>query len=170
MKVQQKIQILAIALFSIVTSSAQNKPASPAAVAKGLIDGATITIKYSSPAVKERKIWGELVPYDKIWRAGANGATTIETDKDLVIEGAKLPAGTYSFFVIPNQNKSVLIFNKIAKQSGTREYKESEDQIRVTVKPNENHTFTESLTYVVDKNSIHLDWEKWSIPFAVKTK
>ena len=102
MGLQKKIQLLFVALLTVTFLNAQNKPASPAAVATGKINGATIQINYSSPSVKGRVIWEELVPFNKIWRAGANDATTIETDKELNIEGQKLPAGKYSFFVIPN--------------------------------------------------------------------
>lgn len=100
MKLKKKIQAIVFALFMTTFVNAQNKPASPAAVATGKINGANISINYSSPSVKGRVIWGELVPFNKIWRAGANAATTIESDKDLIIEGSKLPAGKYSFFVI----------------------------------------------------------------------
>jgi len=168
MGLQKKIQLLFIALLTISFVNAQNKPASPAATATGKINGATITINYSSPSVKGRVIWGELVPFNKMWRAGANAATTIETDKELTIEGSKLPAGKYSFFVIPNEKECVLIFNKVAKMSGTSNYNEKEDQLRVTVKPQVADSSTESLVYTINKNSIVLSWEKWNIPFSVK--
>lgn len=168
MKTQKKLLLLFVALSTFALGYAQGKPASPPAVATGKINGANITINYSSPSVKGRKIWGELVPYNKIWRAGANEATTIETDKDLTIEGAKLPAGKYSFFVIPNEKESILIFNKIAKQSGTHNYNEKDDQLRVTVKQKTAESNKESLVYTINKNSIVLSWEKWSIPFSVK--
>lgn len=168
MKIQKRSQLLVIALFMTTFIFAQNKPASPAAVATGKINGATISINYSSPSVKGRVIWGELVPFNKIWRAGANAATTIETDKDITIEGKKLPAGIYSFFVIPNEKECVLIFNKVAKMSGTSKYDEKEDQIRVTVKQELANTSTESLVYKIEKKSIVLSWEKWNIPFSVK--
>jgi hypothetical protein len=167
MGLQKKIQLLFIALFTITFVNAQNKPASPAATATGKINDATIIINYSSPSVKGRVIWGELVPFNKMWRAGANAATTIETDKDLTIEGSKLPAGKYSFFVIPNEKECVLIFNKVAKMSGTSNYNEKEDQLRVTVKPQVADSNTESLVYTINKNSIVLSWEKWNIPFSV---
>ncbi|MDR7211548.1 DUF2911 domain-containing protein [Flavobacterium piscis] len=168
MKIQDKFLFLLMALFTVAISNAQGKPASPPAVTTGKINDATITISYSSPSVKGRKIWGELVPFDKIWRAGANEATTIETDKDLTIEGSKLPAGKYSFFVIPSEKESILIFNKVAKQSGTHNYDEKEDQLRVKVQQKIADTNTESLTYIINKNSIVLSWEKWKIPFSVK--
>jgi hypothetical protein len=168
MGLQKKIQLLFIALVTVTFVNAQNKPASPAASATGKINGASISINYSSPSVKERVIWGELVPFNKIWRAGANAATTIETDKDLTIEGKKLPAGKYSFFVIPNEKECVLIFNKVAKMSGTSNYNEKEDQLRVTVKQQISDSSNESLVYTIHKNSIVLSWEKWNIPFSVK--
>lgn len=168
MGLQKKIQLLFVALVTATFVNAQNKPASPAATATGQINGATISINYSSPSVKGRVIWGELVPFNKIWRAGANAATTIETDKDLTIEGSKLPAGKYAFFVIPSQKECVLIFNKVAKQSGTYNYNEKEDQLRVTVKQKATESSTESLVYTINKNDIVLSWEKWNIPFSVK--
>jgi hypothetical protein len=168
MGLQKKIQLLFVALVTATFVNAQNKPASPAATATGQINGATISINYSSPSVKERVIWGELVPFNKIWRAGANAATTIETDKDVTIEGSKLPAGKYAFFVIPNEKECVLIFNKVAKQSGTYNYNEKEDQLRVTVKQKAEESSTESLVYTINKNNIVLSWEKWNIPFSVK--
>ena len=168
MGLQKKIHLLLIVLLTVTFVNAQDKPASPPAVATGKINGATISINYSSPSVKGRKIWGELVPFNKIWRAGANDATTIETDKDLTVEGSKLPAGKYSFFVIPNEKECVIIFNKVAKQSGTHNYKEKEDQLRVTVKQQFADSSTERLVYTINENSIVLSWEKWNIPISVK--
>jgi len=168
MKLQKNISLIVIALFVATFTNGQNKPASPAAVATGTINGATITINYSSPSVKGRVIWGELVPFNTIWRAGANAATTLETDKDLTIEGSKLPAGKYSFFVIPSEKECVLIFNKVAKMSGTSKYDQKEDQLRVTVKQKPSENIAESLVYNINKNSIVLSWEKWNIPFSVK--
>lgn len=168
MRLQKKIQLLCIALVTVTFVTAQNKPASPALSTTGQINGATITINYSSPSVKGRVIWGELVPFNKLWRAGANAATTIETNKDLTIEGSKLPAGKYAFFVIPNEKECVLIFSKVAKQSGTYDYKEKDDQLRVTVKQKAVEASTESLVYTINKNNIVLNWEKWNIPFSVK--
>lgn len=168
MGLQKKLQFLFVALLTATFVSAQNQPASPATTATGKINGATITINYSSPSVKGRVIWGELVPFNKVWRAGANDATTIETDKDISVEGQKLPAGKYSFFVIPNEKECVIIFNKEAKQWGAYKYKETEDQLRVTVKQKPAASNTESLIYNINKNSIVLSWEKWNIPISVK--
>lgn len=168
MGLQKKIYVLFIALLTVPFVNAQDKPASPVVVATGKINGATISITYSSPSVKGRKIWGELVPFDKVWRAGANDATTFETDADLIIEGSKLLAGKYSFFVIPSENQCVLIFNKEAKQWGSYKYNQKDDQLRVTVKQKISDINTERLVYNIDKNSIVLSWEKWNIPFTVQ--
>lgn len=167
MKTQWKIQIVCIAILMFNLVSAQKK-ISPAATTHGQINEASIVINYSSPFVKGRKIWGELVPFDKVWRAGANKATTFETDKELVVEGSKLPAGKYSFFVIPSKKKCVIIFNKDAKQWGAFKYNEAEDQLRVTVKQKIRDSITESLVYKINKNDVVLSWEKWDIPIRIK--
>jgi hypothetical protein len=148
--------------------NAQEKPTSTKEVVSGKINGATITINYGSPSVRAREIWGKLVPFNQVWRVGANDATTFETDKDLTIEGAKLPAGKYSFFVIPNEKECVIIFNKEAKQWGAYKYDEKQDQLRVTVKQKVAKSKTEKLVYTIDKNTISLSWDNWIIPISVK--
>lgn len=163
----RKISFLVLALLFVNFLHAQEK-ASPAAVATGKINGATISINYSSPSVKGRQIWGGLVPFNEVWRAGANEATTFETDKDLTIEGSKLPAGKYSFFVIPNEKECVIIFNKDSKQWGAYKYNAKQDQLRVTVKQKSADTIAEKLLYTINKDTVVLSWEKWNIPFSVK--
>jgi len=143
------------------------QPASPPATATGEIKGATITINYSSPGVKGREIWGGLVPYDKVWRAGANAATNIETSKDLTVEGKKLPAGKYSIFAIPGKSEWTMIFNTV-DDATTRQYDESKDALRVTVKAKKSDKMEERLLYKVEKNAISLNWENLSVPVKVK--
>ncbi|MFV5699013.1 DUF2911 domain-containing protein [Flavobacterium sp. ZT3R17] len=167
MRLLKKIPFLTFALLFINFLNAQEK-ASPAAVATGKINGATISINYSSPSLKGRQIWGALVPFNEVWRAGANEATTFETDKDLTIEGSKLPAGKYSFFVLPNEKECVIIFNKEAKQWGAYKYNDKEDQLRVTVKQQIANSIAEKLVYTINKDNIVLSWENWNIPFSVK--
>jgi hypothetical protein len=134
-----------------------------------------ITIDYSSPAVHGRKIWGALVPFDKLWRAGANLATKITFSRDVVIDGKPVPAGAYAFFVIPTQSKWTLILNKNANQPGMGSYKKEEDLLRVDVKP-QAIAMRERLAYLVsdfsDKSgNIDLEWEKLrvSLPFTLHT-
>jgi hypothetical protein len=167
MKLLKKIPLLAFAMLFINFLNAQEK-ASPAAVVSGKINGASISINYSSPSVKGRQIWSALVPFNEVWRAGANEATTFETDKELTIEGSKLPAGKYSLFVIPNEKECVIIFNKEPKQWGAYKYNAKQDQLRVTVKQKVAETTVEKLVYVINTNTIVLRWEKWNIPFSVK--
>ncbi|MCU7550529.1 DUF2911 domain-containing protein [Chitinophagaceae bacterium LB-8] len=156
-------------LFSLsaCAQDQQNRP-SPAAKSTGKAGGANITIAYSSPAVKGRTIWGELVPYGKVWRAGANEATTFETDKDVKVEGKTLPAGKYAFFVIPNEKEWTVIFNKTASQWGAFKYDEKQDALRVAVKPEKSKEFNERLKYVVEKDGIELMWENLEVPVHVK--
>jgi hypothetical protein len=168
MKLFRKIHFSLIALLIVNFINAQEKPTSTKEVVTGKIDGATITINYGSPSVKGREIWGKLVPFNQVWRAGANDATTFETDKEVMIEGAKLPAGKYSFFIIPNDKECTIIFNKESKQWGAYKYKENEDQLRVTVKQEVAKSKTEKLVYVIEKNTVSLNWDNWMIPFSVK--
>jgi hypothetical protein len=168
MRLLKKIHHLLIAFLIINSLNAQEKPTSTKEVVTGKINGATITINYGSPSVRAREIWGKLVPFNEVWRAGANDATTFETDKELTIEGSKLPAGKYSFFIIPNDKECIVIFNKEAKQWGAYKYKEKEDQLRVTVKQKVADTMAEKLVYTINKDNIVLSWEKWNIPISVK--
>lgn len=162
---------ICIAFLSVMTTfgaTAQEKKASPATTAQGKINGAAVTINYSTPSVKNRVIWGELVPFGKIWRAGANEATTIETNKELTIEDQKLPAGKYSIFVIPEKSEATVIFNKVSKQSGTSKYNQEEDVFRVKVKPQLRKEKAEQLVYTIDSKLIVLSWDNWDIPMVVK--
>src|SRR4051812_24926228 len=102
----------------IIVSAAAYAQKSPAATATGKIGDATITISYSSPSVNGRKIWGGLVPYNKIWRAGANTATSFETDKAIKVEGKDLPAGKYSIYILPTEKEWTIIFNSQVGQWG----------------------------------------------------
>ncbi|RBN51450.1 DUF2911 domain-containing protein [Flavobacterium psychrolimnae] len=168
MKLLRKIHFSFIALLIVNFINAQDKPTSTKEVVTGKINGATITINYGSPSVKGREIWGKLVPFNQVWRAGANDATTFETDKEVTIEGSKLPAGKYSFFIIPNEKECVIIFNKEAKQWGAYKYKEKEDQLRVTVKQKVAKAKAEKLVYLIEKNTVSLNWDNWTIQFSVK--
>lgn len=145
------------------------KPASPPASATGKIKDATITINYNSPSVKGRTIWGDLVPYDKVWRAGANEATTFETDKDITVQGKKLPAGKYSFFLIPKASGAwTAIFNQESKQWGAYKYEENKDALRVDVKTKSLKEKQENLVYKVNKKGFTVNWDKVSVPVEVK--
>ncbi|WP_069660171.1 DUF2911 domain-containing protein [Arcticibacter eurypsychrophilus] len=156
-------------LFSSTLIQAQEKPvASPADSVSGKVGNAMIEIKYGSPSVKGRKIWGGLEAYGKVWRAGANKATTFSTDKDIKVEGKSLPAGRYSFFAIPTEGNWTIIFNKTADQWGAYKYEESQDALRVTVSPKKASALKERLTYVINKKGVVLQWENIEVPISIK--
>jgi hypothetical protein len=157
MNLKNSLLTLSLMVFSLF-ALAQEK-ASPARTAEGTAGGSKITIKYSSPAVKGRVIWGDLVPLGQVWRAGADEATTFTTSKDITVEGQKLPAGTYSFFIIPGEGQSTLIFNKVAKQWGAYTYDAKEDQLRVNVPSQQTSTMEERLVYEVKPDSFEVRWE-----------
>lgn len=147
---------------------------SPKAELMQVVGLTQVNISYSRPGVKGRKIWGSLVPYDKVWRAGADEATKFTFSTDVLIEGKKLAAGSYSFFVIPNRKEWTVIFNKVADQWGAFQYNEAEDVIRFKVKPKPTE-FEEWLRYDITKTGdysaiISLIWEKLKISIKVETK
>jgi hypothetical protein len=135
----------------------------------GLTD---VTIVYSRPGVKGRVIWGGLVPYDKVWRTGANEATTITFSTDVKVDGKPLPAGIYSVHTIPTPSEWTVIFNTKADQWGSYSYDDSADALRIQVKP-QPHEFVEWMQFsfpdiAVDKATVALDWEKLRIPFEIQ--
>ncbi|WP_337043439.1 DUF2911 domain-containing protein [Emticicia sp. 17c] len=160
----------AASVFSLTASAQEDKTKrpSPPATASGEINGKTITINYGQPSIKGREVWGKLVPYGQVWRAGANEATTIEFAKDVTIEGKKLPAGKYGFFTIPNANEWTIIFNKVPNQWGAFKYDAAQDALRVTVKPKKSKVFNEKLIYAVNKSTVSLAWENTEVAFAIK--
>lgn len=153
-----------LALFVSLSSFAQKPMASPRDSVSGKVGSANVSINYGSPSVKGRKIWGDLVPYGKVWRAGANEATTFTTDKAIKVEGKELAAGTYGLFVIPNENEWIIIFNKTAKQWGAYEYKDKDDALRVTVKPAKSGALSEKLNYKITPNRLYINWENLAVP------
>jgi len=173
--ITKSIALLFTAVTISVSAFAQDAkkpaapPASPAATATGKVKDATITIAYSSPSVKGRKIWGGLEKYDAVWRAGANEATTFETDKNITVQGKALPAGKYSFFLIPKESGTwTAIFNKEPKQWGAYKYEEAKDALRVDVKVKPLKATQETLVYRVNKGGFTMDWDKVSVPVAIK--
>ncbi|WP_417609816.1 DUF2911 domain-containing protein [Owenweeksia hongkongensis] len=168
-----KLKLLALSILAAFTfnSNAQHgdkqKRQSPPATMEHKVGDASITINYSQPSVKGREIFGELVPFGKVWRTGANEATTFTTDKDITIGGQKLAAGTYALLTIPGKDEWTVILNTEAKQWGAYKYDEEKDAVRFTVKP-VSHDMTEAMTFSAKKNTIYLDWAETRVPMAVK--
>lgn len=162
------LTLLLAFIFGFGIAQAQKPMASPRDSVSGKAAGATITINYGSPAVKGRKIWGDLVPYGKVWRTGANEATRFTTDKAIMVEGKSLPAGTYGFFAIPGEKEWTIIFNKTANQWGAYDYKDKDDALRVTVKPKAVSPTAEHLKYTIQANGISLIWQNLEVPVSIK--
>ncbi len=161
-----------IAIACSFSASAQNMQdrVSPPDTVTGTIDGVRITVAYSQPSVKGREIWGNLVPWDKIWRAGANEATVFEINKSLKIQGKELRKGRYAFFIVPSETGSwIAIFNSDAKQWGAYKHDAKKDVLRVSVDP-EKHGFTEQMTFEVGEDAVSLLWENLRIPITVAAK
>jgi tetratricopeptide (TPR) repeat protein len=168
------------AASAVLLLSAQDKPApvrltplrpSPASTLAQDIGISKIELSFARPAVKGRKIWGELVPFGQVWRAGANNATTLTLSHAAKVAGKDLPAGTYGFFVLPGEKSWTLILNKKAKQWGAYEYKAEEDVLRWEVTP-QAAPFLEYLEYRVipqsaDLATVELGWEKLRVSFPV---
>jgi hypothetical protein len=152
----KKVLLLsAIVLVTLGVKAQDDKskrPSPPAKVTETINSGAVITIDYSQPAVKGREIGKEIAPYGKVWRTGANEATTFEVSKDVKVEGKALPAGKYGLFTIPNKEEWVIIFNKTPNQWGAYKYAEADDALRVKVKTAKAPQFTERMTFNVDKS------------------
>jgi hypothetical protein len=137
MNLKKSLFVFALMAFVAFSATAQEK-ASPARKAEGTAAGSKITINYSSPA---------------------DDATTFTTEKDIMVEGKKLPAGTYSFFIIPGEYESTLIFNKVAKQWGAYTYDAKEDALRVNVPSSQTSTMEERLVYEVKPDGFEVRWE-----------
>jgi hypothetical protein len=137
----------------------------------GLTD---VTIEYSRPAVGGRQIWGGLVPSDKVWRSGANAATSITFSKDVEIAGKSVKAGEYAIFSIPSSPEWTIIINSNEGQKGSTEYKENLDVVRIKAKPLTMNMPKERLEFTIDPVSddeglVTLRWEFLSVSFNFKT-
>lgn len=142
---------------------------SPRLQATGTANGVKIDIDYSAPSVKGRKIWGSLEKYGEIWRAGANSNTTFSFSKNVTIAGKDLPAGKYSFFIIPNETGAwTIILNSKTDIWKLRGYDKANDKVRADLKPKMVSDNQEQLKYSVTSNGIEFAWEKVRLSIPVK--
>ena len=193
--------VLIVVLAAAVSAAAQVRTPRPSQKASVMqtIGVTDITISYHRPGVKGRKIWGEptaeqaatvkgeatldnqntrpkdaaIVPWGHMWRTGANDATTFEVTDDVLINGQKLPAGSYSLHTIPNKDEWTIVFNVTANQSGSFNYDAAKDTLRVKAKPqwvNDNQEWLQfSIDPVADNSArVTIRWEKISVPFTVE--
>jgi len=174
MKKLISLGLLATAFLSITQVTAQEdkskRPSPPAKVSQKIKSGATITIDYSQPSVKGRTIGKDLEPMDgKVWRTGANEATVFETDKELMVQDGKLPAGKYGLFTLFNGNDVTVIFNKTANQWGAFKYSEKDDALRIKTKASDTSPASEKMTFKIDPSGlITLLWGPKKVEFSVK--
>ena len=156
--------IALVIMFAAVACAQNKQPLSPPGQATfTFVDGKTVTIDYSRPSMRNRKIFGGLVPYDQVWRTGANAATSLKTDVNLNIAGTTVPAGSYTLYTIPGENHWTLIINKQTGQWGTK-YNQGQDLARipmtVTQRPSGLEIFTISFDKMGDDSAVlKLEWE-----------
>jgi hypothetical protein len=146
--------------------------ASPTCTLKQRVGLTDIEIVYSRPGVKDRKIFGDMVPFGKVWRTGANGATKVTFSTPVKLDGHELPAGSYALMTIPGKDEWTIIVNKGSEQWGTYKYDEKSDVFRFTVKPialaKPVETFTIDINDIKDdSSSINLEWEKTLVPIKL---
>lgn len=158
--------VVCLAGWMASTACAQDKSGRPSPPAKAeckLAGGKTLTVDYSSPRAKGRKIYGGLVPYGEIWRAGANEATKFMTDTGLDVGGTAVPAGSYTIFTIPNADKWTLVISKKTGEWGTAYPGAKEDLARVDMKVSKLSAPVENFTIAFDQSgagcALRMDWE-----------
>jgi Protein of unknown function (DUF2911) len=170
---KKPLLLIAVVATSFLHANAQLQLPQPSPKAQvmqaiGLTD---ITIDYSSPGVKGRTIWGDLVPYDKLWRAGANYATKVTFSKDVTIDGKKVPKGSYSLFIIPSKSDDWTIVLNTNATASVEEYLQDKDAIRVKSKPvaiaNRERMSFQIIDFVDQNAWIAMEWEKVRVGFNV---
>ncbi len=174
----KKIKLTLLLCLAGIMSFAQIKTPQPSPTAsfKQAFGLGEISVNYSRPQVKGRVVFGDLVPFDKMWRTGANASTKVNFSDDVTIDGNKLTAGEYALYTIPGKTEWTIIFHKNIKLWGLGdpgEYKEENDALRIKVKPQMN-SFVENLTISISDISsntckMNLEWEKTKVSFSVST-
>jgi Protein of unknown function (DUF2911) len=155
--------VLILCLPSFAQQDKSQRPSPPAQAQCKFSDGKTITVDYSSPRAKGRKIFGGLVPYGEVWRTGANDATTFVTTANLSLEGKDIPAGSYTIFTIPAQDKWTLIVNKHTGEWGIPYKYQSEELARVPMQASSTSSPVENFTIAFNQGgttcTLQISWE-----------
>lgn len=162
------------ALLVAAQQDKSKRPSPPAQAAWDLGGGKSVTIDYSSPRAKGRKIYGELIPFGQVWRTGANEATTLVTPVDLTIGGTAVPAGSYTIFTVPNKDKWALVISKKTGEWGTDYPGQSNDLARVDMKvstlPSAVENFTISFEKAGNGANLNIDWDTTRASVAIARK
>jgi hypothetical protein len=152
------------------TSSESEQRPSPLIVEEGKINGKSIKVQYGSPSVKGRTLWGDLVPYNVVWRTGANEATFIDIPQDIQVEGKTLASGKYSLFTIPKERGAwTVIFNSEWNlEHGHFQYDEKKDVLRVESTPVREDSSTERLSIKIENPGLVIRWGTLKLPIAIQ--
>jgi hypothetical protein len=179
---QKRIAFLAVLLLSLTAfagaSRAQQdkskRPSPPAKAECKFADGKTITVDYSSPRMRGRQIYGGLVPYNKVWRTGANEATTFVTNAKVTVGGKEVPAGNYTVFTIPTPDKWTLIISTRTGEWGIPYPGEADDFARMEMTSSKLPAPVENFTISFEEKgascTMHLDWETTRASIAISEK
>ncbi len=163
-----------LAATSFAQQDKSKRPSPPAKAECALAGDKSITVDYSSPRAKGRKIYGGLVPFGEVWRAGANEATTFVATADVTVGGKAVPAGSYTLFTVPNADRWTLIISKKTGEWGTAYPGEAEDLARVDMKVSKLSAPVENFTISFEKSgggcAMHLDWETTRASVAIAGK
>ena len=160
---------LILATVGFATAQQKKTPLSPPAEATATIGGKAVSIKYGAPTVRNRKIFGGLVPFGEVWRAGANSATSLHTETDLMIGTLSVPKGDYTLYVLPTATEWMLIVNKQTGQWGT-EYSQSNDLGRVKMTLKAAPALVEAYKITLTATALQLEWENTIATIPVKAK
>lgn len=154
---------LAVCVACSAQQDKSKRPSPPAKAVCQLGSGKTLAVDYSSPRAKGRKVYGDLVPYGQVWRAGANEATTFVTDTDLTVGGTTVPAGSYTIFTVPNADKWQLVISKKTGEWGTAYPGPGQDLARIDMKTSQLPSAIENFTIALDQGgagcTLRMDWE-----------
>jgi hypothetical protein len=168
------VVLIVIACAGVLADDKSKRPSPPASAECKFADGKTVAVNYSSPRVKGRKIFGGLVPYGEVWRTGANEATTFVTDTGVTVGGKDVPAGSYTIFTVPNQDKWTLIVSKHTGEWGIPYKYESDELLRtdmtVSTTPSAMENFTIGFDQKGDSCTLNLDWENTRASVDVSEK
>lgn len=157
-------------LDSVAVEAKVAERPSPLVIIDGEIEGKKLSVHYSAPAVKGRALWGDLVPYDVIWRTGANEASYVDLSQDVLVEGKTLAAGKYSIFTIPKENNSwTVVFNSQWElEHGHFQYDEKFDVLRVEAAPILETESQERFSIDVETPGLVIRWDKLTLPITIQ--
>ena len=155
--------------FELEEKTTENRP-SPLVTKVGQVGNKTVKVQYGSPSVKGRTLWGDLVPYNVVWRTGANEASFIDLSEEVLVEGQLLAPGKYSIFTIPKENTTwTVVFNSDWNlEHGHFQYNEKNDVLRVEVQPQWEETSQEALSMEVENPGLVIRWGKLKLPVAIQ--